>query len=310
MKSKTTARESQVQVCMQNSSQDGMKKLVPQMEEQKRMNEEKVLEVLQKAITERTEALKRVESLQDALQAAKAESARWQNMYQELRENCSQLRSSEEKSSDELRKGQLETDGWWDANLRDELWDGEDLHAHIALLEEDIQPKREWLQELRGASHEMLDSVAQACLSDRGSETDSLSWGKTSLQCTQQKLSDKEKECMELRAELEAMEHECHSYQSRLTQCREELRLLNARRSEKHCGSWLSLTLILLLGAAVTLMCVYHPALTHCLQDCYRVLTQQVQQNLQHCHTVLRQQVQKYLQEVASPEHSGCYQPI
>ncbi|KAG9330894.1 hypothetical protein JZ751_021806 [Albula glossodonta] len=116
------------------------------------------------------------------------------------------------------------------------------------------------------------------------------------LQEALESLRLKERECVELRAELEAMELECHSCQSRLKQCREELRQLSTRRAERRWSSWLGVAMLLLLGVAALLaVCVLHPPLNGSLQLWFRALLQGLQ---------------LYLRLMASPQYSGCFRPI
>ncbi|KAJ8372810.1 hypothetical protein AAFF_G00276650 [Aldrovandia affinis] len=319
MRSKIGTLESQLQLCSQKFSRDGVKKLVLHMEEQRLAYEEKALAALHRALTEKAEAAEKVETLQGALQAAGAESAQWQGLYEELKETCSQMRSNQEQGTDLLQQLQnrLETAGGQEAHLRDQLGalerDGAESRHRIAFLEEDNRAKSVQLQELRerlwsfedpsltgnffqSPSREMQDSIAQLCVSDGRLTTAPLSRQASELHDALQELCRKDKECVELRAELEAMEHECHACQSRLTQCREELRQLSARRTKGRCSLWLVLALLLVLVlAAVVLACVYHPPFSHTLQELY---------------TDLQQHVEQYLQERASPRHAGCYRPI
>ncbi|XP_035237279.1 TRAF3-interacting JNK-activating modulator isoform X2 [Anguilla anguilla] len=302
MKSRIGVLESQLQICTQKLSRDGVKKLVLQMEEQRRGYEQKALLALQRATEEKNQAEERAESLQVALQEARKESVLWKGLYEELKESCGLLRSNQEQSTDLLQQqqNQLEMAVGQEADLRDQLGalqhDSAELRAHIAFLEQDNQVKLEQLQEMRDSNRGTLGSVAQLRVSDGRPAAELLHQHGAQLQEALEKLGMKEKECVELRAELEAMEHECHSCQSRLAQCREELRQLNVRRSKRRCSSWLGVALLLLLVVvSVALVCVYHPPLSDSLQDLYQVLQQRLEQ---------------YLHQMASPELSGCYRPI
>ncbi|XP_064156090.1 TRAF3-interacting JNK-activating modulator isoform X2 [Anguilla rostrata] len=302
MKSRIGVLESQLQIYTQKLSRDGVKKLVLQMEEQRRGYEQKALLALQRATEEKNQAEERAESLQVALQEARKESVLWKGLYEELKESCGLLRSNQEQSTDLLQQqqNQLEMAAGQEADLRDQLGalqhDSAELRAHIAFLEQDNQVKLEQLQEMRDSNRGTLGSVAQLRVSDGRPAAELLHQHGAQLQEALEKLGMKEKECVELRAELEAMEHECHSCQSRLAQCREELRQLNVRRSKRRCSSWLGVALLLLLVVvSVALVCVYHPPLSDSLQDLYQVLQQRLEQ---------------YLHQMASPELSGCYRPI
>ncbi|XP_018589391.2 TRAF3-interacting JNK-activating modulator isoform X1 [Scleropages formosus] len=321
------ALESQLQVCAQKFRRDGVKKLVLQMEEQKRTYEEKAVAALQKAMTEKMDAEKKLEDLEGALQAARAESARWEGLYLELKESCEVLRRSQEETTDKLHQLQshLERGEGQEAELRCQLQvlqlEGAELCSQIAQLEEDNQLKQEQLQEMRGKlchledpslsgsffqspSRDMWNSIAQLCVSDGrptvGPAPDSESTAEARLQAelqeTQQRLTMKEKECTDLQAELEAVEHECQSCLFRLNQCREELRRLNARQSQSSCCSWVGVGLLLgMTMVALLLLLMYSPMYADQLHGVCRSL---------------RQSVERYLQEMTSPKHSGCYRPV
>ncbi|KAL4645889.1 TRAF3-interacting JNK-activating modulator isoform X1 [Arapaima gigas] len=328
---RTEALEAQLQVCAQKFKRDGVKKLVLQMEEQKRDYEEKATAALHKALTEKMDTEKKAADLEWALQAARAESARWQGLCLELKDNCEQLQRNQEQTSDKLHllQSQLEREEGQEADLRHQVQvlqqEGADLRSQVAQLEEDNQAKQEQLQEMseklwnfedpslngsffQSPSRDMWNSIGGLCVSDSrpsaeqppGSESEVQAQAQdqmwAELRETQQRLTMKEKECMELRAELEALEHECHSCLSRLTQCREELRQLNARRSQSSCCSWWCLGLLMTVVMVVLLLLLmYNPIYADQFHGVCRGL---------------RQSVERYLQERTSPKHSGCYRPV
>ncbi|KAG7477656.1 hypothetical protein MATL_G00072010 [Megalops atlanticus] len=324
LKSRIGALESQLQVCAQKFPRDGVKKVMLQMEERRQEYEEKAVEALQRATTEKAEAEKKAESLEEALQAAQMELERWRGLYEELKESCGQLRRSDEESTDQLHllQSQLERARGQEADLRAQVEalqrDGDDLRSQITLLEDDNQATKEQLNKVReklwhyedpslagsffqNPSREMWDSIAQFCVSDGRPAAGQPSWehlqSSSQLQDTQQKLRMKEKECEELRAELEATELECHTSQSRLSQCREELKLLSTRRSKGRCCSWLGLSLLLVIMVALATLAwvCFHPVFGDQLQEYYGVL---------------REHVEQYLWEAASSQNSECYRPI
>ncbi|KAI1893182.1 hypothetical protein AGOR_G00141270 [Albula goreensis] len=210
------------------------------------------------------------------------------------------------------RAQSLQTAGEQEAVLRDQVGvlqrEGAELRSRIAFLEEDNQAKREQLQEMR----EKLQNFEDPCQSGNFIQNPACdSWGsmrqlclpegraalaQPALQEALESLRLKERECVELRAELEAMELECHSCQSRLKQCREELRQLSTRRAERRWSSWLGVAMLLLLGVAALLaVCVLHPPLNGSLKLWFRALLQGLQ---------------LYLRLMASPQYSGCFRPI
>ncbi|KAI1890724.1 hypothetical protein AGOR_G00156580 [Albula goreensis] len=324
LKSRIAALEAQLQMSAQKFSRDEVKKAMLQTEERRHTYEKKALLALQKAAMKTAEAEKKAEGLEEALQAARSDLVQWQGMYVELKEICDQQRRSVEQSTNQLHllQSQLERASGQEADLQDQLGmlqrDGKEWRSQITLLEEDNQAMREQLKEIRAKlwqyedpslrghffqnpSQEMWGSIAQLCVSEGSPATSPLSWGdsqsKAQLQDTQQKLRVKEKECEELRADLEAMELECQTSQARLAQCREELKLQSTRRKKKHCCSWLDflMPLLIIMAAMILVLVCFHPIFGSQLQDICRTL---------------KQHMEWYLQQMALSKHSQCYRPI
>ncbi|XP_029995327.1 TRAF3-interacting JNK-activating modulator [Sphaeramia orbicularis] len=309
LKNKIKALEAQLQVCLQKFPKDGLKKLVLQMEKQKLVYEEKALVALQKATQEKTEALSRAESLQEALITVQAEALRWQSLYEELKVSSGRLRENQNHKNDKLQQlhDQMELSRVREAELQQEVvllkQEKKELQYNMSLLEEDNDVLREEIQQLRDDGSESLDLVLE---SDRTSEQEEprLTLNRNTqveeqLRVTLEKLRLKEKECEELQTELHVMEQECQSSQARLSQCRDELRQLSQRhRRPTLCGSWWRLWLLLLLLFAVVgvaLLWLWHPPFRDQVEDLY---------------SDMQRRVEDYLMEMASPRHSGCFRPI
>ncbi|XP_072569412.1 TRAF3-interacting JNK-activating modulator isoform X2 [Paramormyrops kingsleyae] len=324
-RSRIETLEAQLELCTQEFRWDGVKKLMLQMEEQKRTYEEKALEALQKAIDEKVQAEKQAESLEEALKAALLESERWKSLSQQLKKSSEELMRSQEQTTDRLYQlqSELERAKGQEADLRHQMWDsqqkGAELRSQLSQLEDDNQLQGEQLEEMReklcqyeehSLSGNFFQSAGcdtwQACSPEDqpGAEPDQAvnlppsaeSEMEAQLQDTQQRLSLKERECKDLRAELEAVEHECHTCLFRLAQCREELRRLNARRRPS-CGcSWLGLCLLMaVVMGTLAVVLLYQPVYGERLQEVCRGL---------------RQRVESYMREAALPAHSGCYRPV
>ncbi|XP_048859011.1 TRAF3-interacting JNK-activating modulator isoform X2 [Brienomyrus brachyistius] len=307
-RSRIETLEAQLELCTQEFRGDGVKKLVLQMEEQKQTYEERALEALQKAINEKVQAEKKAESLEEALKAALLESERWKSLSQQLKESSEELMRNQEQTTDRLHQlqSELERAKGQEADLRHQLWDsqqeGAELRSQLSQLEDDNQLRGEQLEEMRGARCDMW----QACTPEDqpGAEPEQAvslppraeSDMEAQLQDTQQRLTLKENECKDLRADLEAVEHECHTCLFRLAQCREELRRLNARR-RRSCGcSWLGLCFLMaVVMGTLTVVLLYQPVYGERLQEVCRSL---------------RQRVESYMREAALPSHSGCYRPV
>lgn len=310
LRNKIKALEAQLQVCLQKFPKDGMKKLVLQMEKQKLMYEEKALVALQKVTQEKTEALTKAETMQDALITAKAEAKRWQSLYEELKLSSAQLREHQHLSNEQLQQlhSQIELSRTREAELEKEVrslrHEKKELHYNIGLLEEENQVLREEIQHLRDGSNEIQDFMRQDSLTSEEAEPLRLTVKRDSqveeqLRHTQEKLQRKERECEELQTELHVMEQECQSSQARLSQCREELRQLSHRRRRPaRCGSWWRLFvffLLLLAVAGVVMLWLWHPPFREQVEDLY---------------SDIETRIDSYLMEMASPRYSGCFRPI
>nr|XP_015198280.1 PREDICTED: TRAF3-interacting JNK-activating modulator isoform X1 [Lepisosteus oculatus]XP_015198281.1 PREDICTED: TRAF3-interacting JNK-activating modulator isoform X1 [Lepisosteus oculatus] len=294
MKCKIVSLESQLQVCMQTYSRDGVKKKMLKMEEQKLKYEEKAKAMMQKSILDKQAVEEKVQSLEDALRAAQQEAEHWRGLYEDMKESCAALRWSHEQNTDQLHvlQSKLERAGGQEAALRSQLdtmqQNEEDLLSRIAVLQEDNQLKRDQLDNLREklkssedqkstASHVQTTSSGiwnsnpqSSHLGRVGTNECALEEVEHQLQETQHKLKTKEKECVELRLELEAVEHEYQSCQSKLKQCREELKLLQGRKRPRRCSTWLCLSLLVVMVAV--LVATFHPPIYEHLAALYSVL--------------------------------------
>ncbi|XP_072222664.1 uncharacterized protein traf3ip3 [Leuresthes tenuis] len=308
LRNKIKTLEAQLQVCLQRFPKDGVKKVVQQMEKYRVTYEEKALLALQKATQEKSEALSKAETLQEALITAKAEALRWQSLYEELRLSSGKLRENQHLSDDQLQQllSKVELSRSREVELREVVTllrqEKQDLQYNICLLEEDNQTLREEIQHLQDGSAGRQDFLQEILRSEeveprlttrRDSQLEGQLWH------TQEKLQLKEKECEELQTELHVMEQECQSSQARLSQCREELRQLSHRRRRPTpCGSWWRVCvffLLLLAVAGVAMLWLWHPA----FRDQVEVL-----------YADIETRIEDYLMEMASPRHSGCFRPI
>ncbi|XP_017273109.1 TRAF3-interacting JNK-activating modulator [Kryptolebias marmoratus] len=309
LRNKIKVLEAQLQICVQNFPKDGVKKLALQMEKQRETYEEKALVALQKASQEKSEALSRAETLQEALNTAQAEARRWESLYAELQLSSGRLRENQHLSDDQLQRlhSQVELLQTREHELREEVaslrQEKQELQYNVCLLEEDNQTLREELQQLQDGGDESQDYFMQECLKSEDAKPRLTSRRDSQLEeelrHTQEKLQLKEKECEELQTELHTMEHECQSSQARLSQCRDELRQLSHRRRRMTpCGSWwrvCAFFLLLLAVAGVAMLWSWHPP----FRDQVDVLYSDIQTR-----------IEDYLMEMASPRHSGCFRPI
>ncbi|XP_031142420.1 TRAF3-interacting JNK-activating modulator [Sander lucioperca] len=309
LRNKIKALEAQLQVCLQKFPKDGVKKLVIQMEKQKLVYEERVLVALQKVTQEKTEALSKAETMQEALITAKAEAQRWQSLFEQLKLSSGQLRENQHLSNDQLQQlhSHVELSRGRETELREEVvslrQEKKELQYNMCVLEEDNQILREEIQNLRDCSNESQDLMMQGRLTSEEAEPQMTarkdSQVEEQLRHTQEKLRLKERECKELQTELHAMEQECQSSQARLSQCRDELRQLSHRRKRPtQCGSWWKMCLfflLLLAVAGVAMLWLWHPPFREQVEDLY---------------SDIETRIEDYLMDMASPQHSGCFRPI
>ncbi|KAM3618797.1 uncharacterized protein V6R79_025066 [Siganus canaliculatus] len=307
LRNKIKALEAQLQVCVQKLPKDAVKKLVVQMEKQKLVYEEKALVALQKATQEKTEALSKAETVQEALTTVKAEALRWQSLYEELKLSSGQLRENQLLSSEQLQQlqSQLGLCRTREAELKEAvlalIQEKKELQFNVDLLEEDNHILREELQLLRDGSNEREDFMMHLASEEAESRAAERrdSQVEEQLRHTQEKLQLKERECEELQTELHAMEQECQSSQARLTQCRAELRQLGQRHTRPtQCSSWwkvLMFFLLLLIVAEVAMLWFWYPPFREQVEDLY---------------SDIEIRIEDYLMKMASPRHSGCFRPI
>ncbi|KAK2898592.1 hypothetical protein Q8A67_010010 [Cirrhinus molitorella] len=308
LKSKIKALEAQLQVCIKKVPQDGVKKVMLKMEKQRAEYEQKALKAIHRAENEKAEAQCKMEYLQGVLQTTQAESEWWQRLCEELKEGSSQLKKRQDECTDQMLQlqGHLERSVEQEEMLRKHTeslqQERAELHSCISELEEENLNLREHLQELTGHNHEWWNSNTEIHEDASGLAPLLRTDNSTARQLreTEHRLRMKETKCMELQADLEALEQECYSYQSRLTKCREELNVLTTRQKSSRsrcCGSWLCvfLFLLLLMVVVVAALWLYHPP---------------AREQLRHVYSILEQRMDDYLIQIASAQHGACFRPV
>ncbi|XP_058244671.1 TRAF3-interacting JNK-activating modulator isoform X2 [Hemibagrus wyckioides] len=298
LKNKIKTLEAQLQLCRKGVPQDGLKKEVLMMEKQKEEYEKKALEAIQKATEENSEAQSKLQYLQEALQVTQAESLRWQKLYEEVRENSNTLRKSQDHWSDQIQQlqHQLQRSREQEESLREQCGilqqDQEELRTAVLLLEQDNQTLREQLEKFKEVYKQGQKPYQSVGMDNSMAQQ---------LHQTEQRLSLKDKECVDLKTELETLEQECRSYQTRLAQCREELNTLSAHKSRisrrrRFCGTLcLTLFFMLMLIAVMFAVWIYHPS---------------VREQLREIYSAVEERVEDYLMQTASAQHSGCFKPV
>ncbi|TSN76600.1 TRAF3-interacting JNK-activating modulator [Bagarius yarrelli] len=307
LKNNIKTLEAQLQLCMKRVPQDGLKKVVLKMEKQKEEYEKKALKAIQKATEENSEAQSNLQNLQEALQVAQAESVRWQRLYEELRDNFNMMRKSQDQCTDQLQQlqDQLQGSREQEESLREQCdilqQNEEELHTAVLLLEQDNQTLREQIGKINENSHGFWNNITDVYKNEHkpnqfDERNNSIA---EQLQQTERRLNLKETEIVELRAELEILEQECRSYQTRLAQCREELNTLSARKTRRKRGFCSILCLILFFTLMlIGVMCavwIYRPS---------------VREQLGEVYSAVEEKVEDYLMQTASSQHAGCFRPV
>ncbi|XP_053705879.1 TRAF3-interacting JNK-activating modulator isoform X2 [Synchiropus splendidus] len=307
LRNKVNALEGQLQACLQKFPKDGVKKLVLQMEKQKLLYEQKATMAVQKATEEKMEALSQAETLQEALVSSKAESVRWQGLYEEQRENSTQLRRHQQLGEQQLQQlhGQMELSRSTEAELTEEVVSlrekREELQLNVSQLEEHNQALEDQVQFMR-ENVKLQESLMEG-FEDLEGEVSVKETRQSQLQeqllYTLEKLRLKEKEVEELQSELRVLEQEYQSSQTRLSQCREELRQMRQRRSRALvCATWwkvYGLLFLLQAIAAAIMLWLWHPPFREQVEDLY---------------WDIEARVEDYLMQMASPQQSGCFRPV
>ncbi|XP_051965314.1 TRAF3-interacting JNK-activating modulator-like [Xyrauchen texanus] len=309
LKSKIKALEAQLHVCIKKVPQDGMKKVALKMEKQREEYEQKSLKAIQRAENEKAEAQSKMEYLQGTLQTTQAESEHRKRLCEELREGSSQLKKQQDHSTDQILQlhGTLERTIGHEGMLRKQTeslqQEKAELHSCLAELEEENFSLREHLQKVTGNNHEWWNNNTplmheEASVLDQLMRTDN-SMAKH-LRETEHRLRVKEKECMELQAEIEVLEQECYGYRSRLTQCREELNIRTTRLNRTRrgcCWSWLCMSFFLLLMMVLVVagLWLYHPP---------------AREQLCQFYSLLEQCMEDYMIQAASAQCGTCVRPV
>ncbi|CAL8258194.1 unnamed protein product [Gadus morhua 'NCC'] len=334
-----TSLEVQLQLCFQRLPKDGLKKLVLTMERQKLVYEEKALAALQKATLEKTDALVESHHFQEALETAKTESSRWQGLYEEQKQISGQLKECHERTSGQVDQlhSQLKLSSGQQEVLRGQTSTlqrvHEEMQRNISLLEQANQALRNDLC-MKARTPECWDFTVQVCLPSEEPEEDQKeredkeedrkedgeeedgedteeedredkeekeqSLLVQELRDTQERLRTKGQQCVDLEAELEAMQQEYRSSQARLTQCRDQLRLLSQRHSSTLARgsrrSWTRmfvLLIVILAFTGVAMLSLWHPP----FRDQVAIILSDIETR-----------IEDYLMEMASHRH--CYRPV
>ncbi|KAM9830739.1 uncharacterized protein traf3ip3 isoform 2-T3 [Syngnathus typhle] len=235
LRNKIKLLETQLQACLERFPKEVSNKLALEIKKQNITFEEAIEKVTQG----KEEELSKIVPLmslknpdiqsQEALNTAKSDVLRLQNLYEELSLTSQKLRQELEVSSERTREQevQLELSRARETTLTEELvslrQQKNELLFHKSLQEEYQQFVKDQKQNLSDGSVERRDVSIQSAPEERETSPKGDCDVEEKLHYTQEELRLKEKECEALQTELHTMEQEFLSSQNRLSQWREEL---------------------------------------------------------------------------------------
>ncbi|XP_043356592.1 TRAF3-interacting JNK-activating modulator isoform X4 [Dermochelys coriacea] len=287
LKGKLRALENQLHTCAQNYSKDSVKRILMEMEDQKQTYEQKAREALQKLLEEKLQAEQQLQNTQRAdiqndqlLQAlCKLESEREdldlriealqvdsqfrmehisamegklqneQNQKLALEEtitclhNQLQNQSKEQKSQEEV-VGRKATPAHQE-NHHQKLGSFDPLTTKDQVLTMQLQPPSP-VREKQDALLKHPDHEGEENLKDQ-------------VQKRTAQLIAKEKECADLRSELEALSDEYRFCMTKLRQCRNELNQFQSKQSKRQCGHWIPLLMVVIAVAMAAFLANFVP---------------------------------------------------
>ncbi|XP_026568768.1 TRAF3-interacting JNK-activating modulator isoform X1 [Pseudonaja textilis] len=254
LKCRLSMLENQLQICTQNYSKRGLKRILLEMEDQKQNYEQKVKESLQKLLEEKTQLQKQFQNAQRALTVAADDCSLWKDQLDNLKEDWSQLtdQHSEVKNKLHVLENKLQWSDIQNSQLQQALKDMENERANLYSRIDNLQEEKilimKYLDEVEGklrteknqklileATTEHLQkqivTVPNEVLSwvtskqnvqseDQGEKESSL----RELQKRTFQLEAKEKECTDLYHKLEILNNQYYSCLTNLQHFHDELK--------------------------------------------------------------------------------------
>ncbi|XP_061488021.1 TRAF3-interacting JNK-activating modulator isoform X3 [Rhineura floridana] len=249
LKCRLGALENQLQTCTQSYSKQSLKRILLEMEDQKQNYEQKVKESLQKLLEEKLQVESQLQNAQRALTVAEEDGTLWKEHYNTLKKDWSQLTDKHIELENKLHV--LENKFQWsdtqNSQLHEALQNLETERAHlysrIDNLQEDNKLTIECLGVVEGKlrseerqkllleatiKHLHKQGVSSARRTKQNAQSKDHESGRESsledqLQKWTSQLAAKEKECTDLRGELEVLSDEYRSCLAKLQQCRDEI---------------------------------------------------------------------------------------
>ncbi|XP_071624260.1 TRAF3-interacting JNK-activating modulator isoform X3 [Heliangelus exortis] len=269
LKCKLRALENQLQACTQSYSKECVKKILVEMEDQKQTYEQKAKEALQKMLEDKLQTEQELQSSQRSLAVMRQDLTFWKEHFNTLKAELTktttahtELQNSFHDLQSELQRAEGQREQLQEA-LHILQSEHTELHHQTRALQEDNNLKAEHISTVEDQVFTTQPPPLtptkenQNTLVEHPEEEEE---GEESLKDEMQKrtsqLRAKEKECWELRSELESL---CRGYQgclSTLRRCRDELRGL---REERQHGHWIPLLLVVAAVATATFLASYRP---------------------------------------------------
>ncbi|XP_077785179.1 TRAF3-interacting JNK-activating modulator isoform X2 [Podarcis muralis] len=283
LKCRLSALENQLQTCTQSHSKWSLKRILLEMEDQKQNYELKAKESLQKLLEEKLQVEGQLQNAQRALAVAEEDCALWKEHYNTLNEDWSQLTDKHIELENNLHV--LENKLQWSDSLNFQLHQAlqsseterAQLYSRINNLQEDYKVTIECLSVLEGklrseerdklqleATIKHLHTSSSGLSSARTKQSKDHEGGRESsledvLQKRTSQLAAKEKECIDLRCELEILSDEYRSCLAKLQQCRDEINHPQSKKTKRWQDHWIPLLLVVMATAVVSYLINFVP---------------------------------------------------
>ncbi|OXB54599.1 hypothetical protein ASZ78_004039 [Callipepla squamata] len=266
LKCKLRALENQLQACTQSYSKECVKKILIEMEDQKQTYEQKAKEALQKMLEDKLQAEQQLQNSQRCLAVTKEDLALWKEHYTMLKSEWAQMAKAhnELKSNVHALQSQLQHMAAQNEELCQALdllqQEHTELQQHADTLQQDKQLQAKHIHSIEDqvfttqtppltAAKEMQNALSEH---PKEKAEENL---RDEMQKRTSQLTAKEKECQELRAELDALSEEYRCCLSCLRQCRQELN--QSQTVKRQRGNWLPLLLAVIAMAVAAVLANY-----------------------------------------------------
>ncbi|XP_078500620.1 TRAF3-interacting JNK-activating modulator isoform X1 [Lissotriton helveticus] len=285
---KVGALEQKLQIYSQNYQRDGVKRILLEMEDNKLKYEEKAKESVKKILEDKIIAEKQLQNIQRSFDVTEDECFLWKEEYEKLKGEWGELAAKHVELQSELHilQSKLQWVESQDLQLRKfqsrlQCFEREraEMQSQIEVLEDDNNLKREQLNSMAGrlrstedeklALESRLNHLESDFLSIQSQPPASLQTQpslpkkqknnreehqhQAKLRRIDSRLVAKEKECADLQSELDCLSQEYLFCQTKLRECRNQIKTFQAKRSKGCCSSCLFPCLMIFLAIATAL---------------------------------------------------------